>query len=491
MWPISELVSIRRSLTPRQDKERRHVAGDIDAYRQAVHGGGESSVAVLSYIPLPANDFLKQLLIMSSPPGSVWSAIRWRIAVLLCLITTVNYLDRQALAISGPILMDEFHLSNAEFGLINSTFLFAYAAGHLLVGPLIDRIGTKRALGIAVVAWSLAGMLHAAGRGFLSFLTLRGLLGLTEAANFPAALKSVAEWFPRADRSLAVGIVTMGPGLGAIIAPPLLGGLILALGWQAAFLVPGLIGLVWLVIWQASYALPEHHAGISTAERALILADRDPQQAVAARDSWTDIFRYLRYRPVWGLVLSRFANDGGFYFFVAWLPIYLAQARGFDLRQIAAFAWIPYLAADIGSVAGGWVSRRLIAGGLSVNAARKRTIWLGALLVPLTLPAVNVGSAWAAMALIALAMFAIQFKAANLFALPIDLFPAREVGSVWGLFGAVGSFGGMAFIAAAGWVSDHYSYAPVFWAVGVTQVLSAVFVSWFIPQIRPVRLERT
>ncbi len=189
-------------------------------------------------------------------------------------------------------------------------------------------------------------------------------------------------------------------------------------------------------------------------------------------------------------MLSRFANDGAFYFFVTWLPTYLAQARGFDMRQIAAFAWMPFLAADAGSLAGGWAGRRLIAAGLSVDAARKRLIWAGALLVPLTLPAATADSTWTAMALIGIAMFAIQLKAANLFALPIDLFPAREIGGIWGLFGAVGSFGGMAFVAAAGWVSEHYSYQPVFWAVGVTQILSAVFVSWLIPRIEPLQLEQ-
>lgn len=423
--------------------------------------------------------------------GGGSAALRWRVAVLLCLITTVNYLDRQALAITGPTLMQEFSLSNTEFGIINSTFLFAYAVGHLLAGPFIDRFGTRRAFGIAVVAWSVAGMLHAWGRGFASFLALRGVLGLTEAANFPAALKAVAEWFPRRDRSLAVGIVTVGPGLGAVLAPPLLGALAVGWGWQAAFLVPGAVGFLWLALWLRWYRLPEQHPGLGAAERGLILADREPAGEGAPVRPLRDLAGYLRHREVWGLVLSRFTNDGAFYFFVTWLPTYLAQARGFDLRQIAAFAWIPFLAADAGSLAGGWAGQRLIGGGASVDRARKLCIWTGALLVPLALPAATADSVWTAMALIGLAMFAIQFKAANLFALPVDLFPAREVGSVWGLFGAVGSFGGMAFVAAAGWVSQHFSYEPVFWAVGVTQVLSAVFVSWLIPRVAPLGASRS
>lgn len=420
-------------------------------------------------------------------PGGRGMALRWRVAVLLCLITTINYLDRQALAVAGPVIVDEFGLSNTQFGAINSAFLFAYAVGHLVAGPFIDRFGTRRAFGIAVVAWSLAGMLHAVGRGFASFLTLRALLGISEAANFPAALKAVAEWFPRRDRSLAVGIVTVGPGLGAVLAPPLLGWLISEFGWPWAFLLPGLAGFVWLWAWLAWYQLPEHHPGLARNERALILADRDPEQGPARELTARQLLDFLRFRETWGLLLSRFANDGAFYFFVAWLPLYLVQARGFDIRQVAAFAWIPFLAADAGSLIGGWAGGRLIARGWSVDASRKALIWSGAFLVPLTLPAATSESPTVAIALIGLAMFAIQVKASNLFALPVDLFAAREVASIWGLFGAVGSFGGMAFVAAVGWVSDHFSYEPVFWAVGVTQLLSAVFISLLIPRIEPLR----
>ena len=182
-------------------------------------------------------------------------------------------------------------------------------------------------------------------------------------------------------------------------------------------------------------------------------------------------------------MLSRFVNDGAFYFYVSWLPLYLAQARGFDLKQIALFAWIPFLAADLGSLAGGWLGTRLINRGMSLDRSRKLLIWGGALLVLMTLPAVRVDSPYLSLALIALAMFAIQGKAANLFALPADLFPAREVGTTWGLFGAVGAFGGMAFNGAAGWVTDASGFGPVFVAVGATQLLSAVFVSIFIPRI--------
>lgn len=338
-----------------------------------------------------------------------------------------------------------------------------------------------------MIAWSIAGLLHAFGRGFLSFMFCRSLLGLSEAANFPAAVKAIAEWFPRRDRSMAVGILTVGPGLGALLAPPLLGGLMLFAGWRAAFIVPALAGFVWLWVWLHYYRSPDAHPAISDSERDLILAERSAPSAVPeTADTWSAILPLLRRRQVWGLLLSRISNDGAFYFFVSFLPLYLAQVQGFDLRQIAAFAWVPFLAADAGALAGGWCGRYLMLRGWSVDAARKSLIWAGALLVVFSLPAATSKSPALALALIALAMFAIQAKASSLFALPADLFPSLRVGTVWGLFGAAGSFGAALFSFAAGWVSQHYAYAPVFVAVVVTQLLSAGFVSWLIPRIEVV-----
>ncbi len=388
---------------------------------------------------------------------------------------------------AAPALVAEFGIDNTEFGAITAAFLFCYGIGHLIAGPFIDRVGTRAAFKLAVIAWSIAGFLHAFGRGFFSFIFCRALLGLTEAANFPAAVKAIAEWFPRRDRSMAVGILTVGPGLGSLLAPPLLGGLIIVAGWRSAFIVPALAGFVWLWVWLRFYRSPDRHPGITAAERTLILADH-PQQTVVDEEAggWSGILALLRHRQVWGLLLSRISNDGSFYFFVSFLPLYLAQVQGFDIRQIAAFAWVPFLAADVGALVGGWFGRLLMLRGWSLDAARKSVIWGGAVLVVLTLPAATSESPVIALALIALAMFAIQVKASSLFALPADLFPSLQVGTVWGLFGAAGSFGAALFSFAAGWVSQHYAYAPVFVAVVVTQLLSAGFVSWLIPRIEVV-----
>jgi ACS family hexuronate transporter-like MFS transporter len=410
-------------------------------------------------------------------PALAW---RWRIAILLCLITTINYIDRQALTVAAPYLMDEFAISNAEYGLITSGFLFAYGLGQLLCGPLIDRLGTKRAFSFAVVAWSVAGMLHALGRGFLGFFSARILLGLTEAANFPAATKAIAEWFPRSERSLAVGIFTMGPGLGALIAPPLIAVIIIYLGWQAAFLIPGALGFVWLFLWHRWFYLPQDHPNVSAAELRFIEADTELEPAPAQRP-W---YWALRYREVWGLMISRFVSDGAFYFFVFWLPLYLSNERGFDLQAIAMFAWIPFLAVDIGGITGGYIGKILIDRGMSLDKSRKLVIWIGALLVLAAMPAAGTESAGLALFLIAVAMFAIQFKASSMFTLPADLFPSRDVATIWGLYGAVGSFGGMAFSALAGWTIDRYSWAPLFAAAACMHIVSALLINVFVPRIQ-------
>ena len=413
--------------------------------------------------------------------------VRWWIAILLCLITTINYVDRQALAVAAPVILEKFGLSNTEFGLISSAFLFAYAIGQLFIGPVVDRLGTKRSFRFAVIAWSIAGILHIFARGFWGFFNFRILLGFTEAMNFPAAVKAVAEWFPKAERSLAVGIVTVGPGLGALISPPLLVWLITSFSWKAAFIVPGIAGFLWLWIWQRLYSLPENHPRISDAERSLILADRESSEITTEDPGNRGFMVFLRYREVWGLMLSRFVSDGAFYFFAAWIPLYLTQERGFNLKQIAFSAMLPFLAADLGSLFGGWLGVRLIRRGLSVNASRKFIIWAGALLVPFALPAATVDSPYLAIGFICIALFAIQMKASSLFTVPADLFESRDVATTWGMFGAAGSFGGMLFVAAAGYVSEHYSYAPIFAAVGIMHILSAAIVMYFIPEINKLK----
>jgi len=375
-------------------------------------------------------------------------AVRWRIAILLAVITTINYIDRSVFGVVAPMIREQFDIGDADYGLITSGFLLAYGIGQLISGPLIDRLGTKRAFSLAAVFWSVATILHALGRGLWSFFALRILLGLAEAANFPAASKAVAQWFPANERSTAVAIFMLGAGLGAIITPPLTVWTMQTLGWQWAFIIPGSLGLVWVFLWQRWYHLPETHPTIEPTEKALILEQRSNQQS---QGSWTAL---LSYREFWGILIARVVSDFPFYFFLFWLPQYLIDVRGFDLRAIAMFAWLPWVAADLGALTGGSLSSALVTRGHTINRARKTVIWLGAVLVALAvIPAYYTASSALALALICFGLFAIQVKGSVFFTLPTDLFPADRVATVWGVFGAVGSLGG-SLLGFAGGLPD-------------------------------------
>ncbi len=281
-------------------------------------------------------------------------ALRWRVAILLAIITTINYVDRSVFGVVAPVIRDLYSISDTDYGLITSGFLFAYGIGQLVSGPIIDRLGTKRAFGLAAILWSVATILHAFGRGVVSFFSLRAILGLAEAANFPAATKAVAQWFPANERSTGVSIFMLGAGLGAIVTPPATVLTMETLGWEWAFILPGSLGLIWVALWYRWFYLPEQHPTIAPAERDLILAERSPQES---KESWVSL---LRYKEFWGLMASRVVSDFPFYFFLFWLPTYLVDVRGFNLRDIAIFAWLPWVAADLGALAGGYLSSALV-----------------------------------------------------------------------------------------------------------------------------------
>ncbi|MEM6698391.1 MAG: MFS transporter, partial [Bacteroidota bacterium] len=396
--------------------------------------------------------------------------IRWWIAGTIFLATTINYIDRQALSVAAPFIREDLNLSNEQYGWIVSAFLLSYAIMQILSGRVIDILGTKKGFSLAVIWWSIANMLHAFGKGMMSLGIFRFLLGIGEAGNYPAAMKAIAEWFPKAERSKAVGILNMGPGMGAIIAPPLMAWLILTVGWKMAFVVTGMLGFLWLLLWRWIYYAPEQHPKITEEELALLTSNQ------ATNEERTPWLSYFKYKEVWGLTLARFIADGSFYFFVFWLPSYLADVKGFDLKQIGMFAWIPFLMADIGSFVGGWTGGKLMERGYSLDAARKIIIWIGAIFVIPVLGCLYVESSAIAIALISFALFSTQFKQSSLFTLPIDLFSKKDAASVWGISGSAGSFGAMLFTPVIGWLVDTISYSPVFVIVALMHVFSAVFV---------------
>ncbi len=407
-----------------------------------------------------------------------WKGTRWWIIGTIFIATTINYIDRQALSVAAPFIKEDLGITNEQYGWIVSSFLLSYAIMQVLSGSIVDRIGIKNGFSFAVVWWSVASVAHALGRGFYSFVGLRFLLGVGEAANFPTAMKAIARWFPEKERTKATGILNMGPGLGAVIAPPLMAFLIYSVGWRMAFVITGLIGFLWLFLWQKVYYEPEVHPKLSPEERTQL--PKIQETLISEKLDWKS---YLSNRELWGLSLARFVSDGSFYFFIFWLPSFLVDMKGFDLKAIGLFAWIPFLAADIGSVAGGWSGSWLMNRGMSLDASRKLIMWIGAIFVLPVLLCLYTDSATASIAFISLALFSTQFKQSSMFTLPVDMFRAKDVGTIWGITGSAGSFGAMLFTPVIGWLIDNISYVPVFVIVSLLHILSVMIIHIFIPSI--------
>ena len=376
---------------------------------------------------------------------------------LAFLATLVNYLDRQTLSVIAPELKRQFQMTDETYGLILSAFMLAYTVMNGVSGPLIDRIGTRLGYGICMAWWSTAGMLHAMAAGPFSLGIYRFLLGAGEAGNWPAAVKVVSEWFPPKERALASGIFNSGAAIGAIAAPPLVAWLVIKWGWPAAFVIVGASGYVWLVAWWLIYRTPE-----------------DVRQEVEARPAAP--WRLLRTRFVSILTLSKVFVDPVWYFYIFWIPKYLSTVYGFTLAQIGKTAWIPFLSADVGNIAGGAFTQWLIRRGMPVPVARKTAVSVFALMMTSAIPAVFSGSAAVALAWISVATFGYAGYNANCLAFPADVFPRNMVGSIWGLASMGAGFGGMLFSWLSGAVIDRFGYFPVFIGYGILPVIALALV---------------
>jgi MFS transporter, ACS family, aldohexuronate transporter len=393
--------------------------------------------------------------------------LRWWIVGLVFLATLINFIDRLTISVLAPVITAQLGLSNLEFASITTSFLVAYTVSQGVSGKLYDHIGTKRGFTLSILVWSLAACAHAFARGLISLGLLRFLLGVGEAGNWPGAAKVIAEWFPLRERAFAMGIFNSGVAIGNIVAPPLIVFLQIRFGWQTAFLVTGGLGFVWLVLWLMFYETPERHASLSREEYAHIKQGRETDTN-SARFSWRQL---LKYRQVWAIVLARFVTDPVWWLYITWLPLYLNRVRGFSLKQIGMFAWLPFVAADAGSLLGGWISGYFIARGWTTDKARKVVILIGALFMLAGIPAAVADSAMAALAFIALVTFGFQSWINNVQTIPSDLFPQQAVASVAGLGGVGAGAGAILFTLTTGWVVDHFSYTPILVVAGLLPVL--------------------
>ena len=408
---------------------------------------------------------------------------RWVIVALLFAATAINYIDRQMIGVLKPTLSDEFGWSESDFAYIVFWFQLAYAIGYISFGRVVDLLGARLGYAIAIVVWTLSHMAHGFASGVTSFAAARFGLGIGESGNFPAGIRAVTDWFPQRERAFAIGLFNAGANVGAIITPLLVPVLVIAFGWRAAFFLTGLFGIAWLVVWWAVYRHPTEHKRVGRSELAWIQQDpADPAEQIP----WT---RLLGRRETWAYALGKFLIDPIWWFFLFWLPGYLFERYDMDLTTFGLPLAAIYLISDVGSVAGGWMSSRLIKAGYSANFARKATMAFWAVCVFPIWFAQDIASVWGAVLVIGLATAAHQAFSANLYTLPSDIFPRAAVGSVIGIGGTVGALGGMGMALFTGYILDATgSYHVLFAICASAYVLALAVVHVLSPRLEPVRL---
>jgi MFS transporter, ACS family, hexuronate transporter len=415
--------------------------------------------------------------------------MRWWIAGLLALATALNYLDRQSFPVVVGEIRKEIPISNDQFGQITSLFLLAYAIMYAGGGRILDWLGTRVGYAVMIVWWSAANFFLGTVSSVFGLGVFRFFLGMGEGGGFPGSAKAVAEWFPAKERALAFGLFNAGSSVGAVIAPPLIALIAGTLGWRWVFYITGAAGIVWAWLWLKVYETPARSRLISEGERNLIERELASEPSTPERSQtsrWVDFFSY---REVWGLMFAKFLSDAAWFFFIFWLPKYLGDVRQLDIKQIGAFAWIPYAFAGLGSLIGGWSSSYLLRRGYSLNFARKLTLGVSAALLPASLFIVS-SPLHLTIVFFSTAMFAHQSWSANVQTLPADLFPARVVGSVGGLLGSAGSFGAMLFSLAVGKLVDQHGYGPAFFAAGLLHPLAFIVILCTVKNISLLPMRR-
>ncbi len=409
--------------------------------------------------------------------------IRWWIIGLVMLGTVVNFLMRSSLGVAAPTLMEDLGITEREYGWITG----AFQAGIMLqpvVGYILDVIGLKMGLAIFAAGWGVFTMAHGLANNWQALAALRGLLGFAEGTSHTGGQKVVAEWFPAKERGLASGVYNLGASLGAMLAPPLVAWAIIAWNWRGAFVVTGVLAFIWVALWLLFYNPPAKHSLASEREREHIRSGQEVHlQATEAKPSF---WYLLRQRNFWGIGLPRFLADPTWGTLTFWMPLYLATVRGFDLQQIALFAWLPFVAADLGCMFGPAVTLWLQKLGVSLITARKATFTLGAVLMTGMMFVGAVDSPYAAIALLSLGAFAHQTLSITVITMASDLFRKNEIGTVAGMAGTMANFGVLLFSVAIGTFVATAGYDPFFIALGLLDLLAAVVLWALVRAPRPV-----
>ena len=417
---------------------------------------------------------------------------RWIVVALLFFATTINYIDRQVIGLLKPTLEVEFGWSEKDYANIVMAFTAAYALGLLVFGRIIDKIGTKMGFSISIVFWSIAACLHGVVKTTFGFGVARAALGLGESGNFPAAIKTVAEWFPKKERALATGIFNSGANIGAVFAPILVPTILALYGWQEAFIITGAIGFVWLIFWLYYYEIPTRHKKVTEAELAHIHSDNEEDTSNEKPITWGTLFRV---RQTYVFIAGKLLTDPIWWFFLFWLPSYFSTSFNLDLKKPGWPLVIIYMATSIGSIGGGYLSSYFIQKGWPVYKARKTAMFIFALCVLPIMSAKYATNMWVAVALISLAAAAHQAWSANIFTVASDMFPKKAISSVVGIGGMAGSVGGVLFPIFVGYILETYKqlgdstagYNIIFFVCGLMYMLAWAIMHFISPKMTPYK----
>lgn len=409
---------------------------------------------------------------------------RWRILSLLFFATTINYIDRQVIGILKPFIAEDLGWGEADYGYIVTAFQVAYAIGLITTGRLLDKIGVRVGYFWAIIVWSIAGITHAVARGVGGFATARFALGIGESANFPAAIKSVTEWFPKKDRAFATGLFNSGATVGAIIAPVIVSAITLALGWQWAFIITGSLGFIWIILWLIYYQAPEKHPKVSKTELDYITQDEEKTISGEQALKWRDLFKY---RETIAICSTRFISDWVWWFFLFWIPDFLSKAHSVNIKEVVLPLIIIYAVSSVGGIGGGWLSSKFIKMGKSIDFSRKTAILICAITILPVMLVASISNLWAAVCLITLAAAGHQGWSANIFTIVSDIYPKNAVASMIGLSGFSGALGGALSASFVGLLLETTgSYFLIFLTAASVYLVNWFILKIFIKEIKPI-----